>query len=115
MIGLTLPAGPFVRVEGTGVKLTLGTQSISGDFSFEQMQRVGGGKVVERGRHDGLRAPAQFLDAQRRVVFEPGLRDTRAKLGNPIGRLDARTRELEAVGPVRLVRLVGWRGLVSHG
>ena len=45
-IALTLPAGPFVRVEGTGIQLTVATQTLSGDFSFEQMQRVGGGKVV---------------------------------------------------------------------
>ena len=33
---LTLPAGPYVRVDGTGVNLTIAGQVLSGDFSFEK-------------------------------------------------------------------------------
>ncbi|MCX5671120.1 MAG: hypothetical protein NTU94_07360, partial [Planctomycetota bacterium] len=41
-INLSLPAGPFLRIEGTGVKLWLFGQRISGDFAFEQITDAAG-------------------------------------------------------------------------
>src|SRR5262249_5482263 len=35
-LALDLPAGPFVRVEGTGVSLAVSGQTLTGDFAFEQ-------------------------------------------------------------------------------
>src|SRR5207302_10552457 len=32
---LTLPAGPYLRVEATGVKLTMAGQTLTGDFALE--------------------------------------------------------------------------------
>ncbi|MGB8167671.1 MAG: hypothetical protein WCF18_09300, partial [Chthoniobacteraceae bacterium] len=45
-IELDLPAGPYVRVEARGVALTIGTQSIGGDFAFEQVTKTAGGKLT---------------------------------------------------------------------
>jgi hypothetical protein len=42
---LILPGGPYFRAEGTGVKLRLLQQLVSGDFIFEQVT-VGGASVV---------------------------------------------------------------------
>src|SRR5205807_2455411 len=44
---LNVPAGPYLRVEGTGATLNLLGQRISGDFTFEQAARVDGTKVVK--------------------------------------------------------------------
>ena len=45
-INLNLPAGPYLRVQGTGVELSLLGQKIGGDFSFEQASA--GGRTVTR-------------------------------------------------------------------
>ncbi len=42
-----LPAGPYVRVAGTGVMLTLLQQSLSGDFTFEQTLDSSGNRLVK--------------------------------------------------------------------
>ncbi len=39
---LSLPAGPYVRVEGTGVTLTILGQTLGGDFSFERVTGADG-------------------------------------------------------------------------
>ncbi|MEX1357603.1 MAG: VCBS repeat-containing protein, partial [Gaiellaceae bacterium] len=44
-ITLNLPPGPYLRVEGTGVRLELAGQRVTGDFVFEQAQ-VGAENVV---------------------------------------------------------------------
>ncbi|PYQ02014.1 MAG: hypothetical protein DMF83_24450, partial [Acidobacteria bacterium] len=44
-VNLVLPAGPYLRVEGTGVRLTLVGQRISGDFVFEKATS-GSGDIV---------------------------------------------------------------------
>ena len=67
-----LPAGPYLRVEGTNISLSIAGQSLSGDFSFERSnqhaddsRRRGPDDCPRRGRerlaaprqrHDGLRA-----------------------------------------------------------
>src|SRR5690606_22840472 len=40
-INFSVPAGPFLRVEGTGVRLRLLNQSVGGDFVFEQTTLAG--------------------------------------------------------------------------
>ena len=45
-IALNLPAGPYFRVEGTGLSLTLAGQTITGDFAFDQAVSSTGAKVV---------------------------------------------------------------------
>ena len=45
-LSLNLPAGPFLRVEGTGLTLTLLSQVLTGDFAFEQLTAEGGARVV---------------------------------------------------------------------
>src|SRR5262249_48925635 len=45
-VSLTLPAGPYLRVEGLDVQLAVLGQSLRGDFAFEQLTREGGGAVV---------------------------------------------------------------------
>ena len=44
-VSLDLPAGPYLRLEGTGVVLSMFGQRLTGDFVFEQAS-VGGGSVV---------------------------------------------------------------------
>src|SRR6185436_13503479 len=34
---LDLPAGPYIRVEGTNIKLTIAGQSLTGNFAFEKL------------------------------------------------------------------------------
>ena len=46
---LTVPAGPFVRVDGTGVKLGVAGQTLTGDFAFEQTTDSANNKVVKVG------------------------------------------------------------------
>jgi hypothetical protein len=46
-ITLQLPKGPYVRVEGTDISLTIAGQTLSGDFSFEQVQKAPGQKVIK--------------------------------------------------------------------
>jgi len=43
---LALPAGPFVRIDGTGVDLTIAGQTLTGDFSFRQQRTTAGRTVV---------------------------------------------------------------------
>ncbi|MEK7414136.1 MAG: hypothetical protein AAB263_12550, partial [Planctomycetota bacterium] len=40
-IALVLPAGPYLRVEATGVNLTIAGQSLSGNFAFEKATTTG--------------------------------------------------------------------------
>ncbi|NOS68309.1 MAG: calcium-binding protein, partial [Verrucomicrobia bacterium] len=42
---LVLQAGPFIRVVGTGVALTVGGQTLTGDFSFEQYTVAGNKRI----------------------------------------------------------------------
>ena len=42
VLALELPAGPFLRVAGTGVNLTIAGQTLSGDFAIEQVTRLDG-------------------------------------------------------------------------
>ena len=51
-VNLNLLAGPFLRVDTTGVMLEVAGQSLDGDFSFEQRTRSDGGRVVLHGLHD---------------------------------------------------------------
>ena len=51
---LSLPVGPYLRVAGTDVRLTLGTQSISGDFAFEQITTDDGPLVKIAATNVGL-------------------------------------------------------------
>ena len=44
-----LPAGPFIRVAGTGIALNVFGQSLSADVTFEQATDAQGGKVVRVG------------------------------------------------------------------
>src|SRR5213075_1735027 len=41
-LAVSLPAGPYVRVAGTGVTLRVAGQRLSGDFSFERVAVTGG-------------------------------------------------------------------------
>src|SRR5207248_2397081 len=43
---LILPAGPFVRIEGTNVNLTIAGQTLTGNFSFEQATRANGTPII---------------------------------------------------------------------
>jgi hypothetical protein len=45
-VTLDVPAGPYLRVEGTGIQATILGLTLTGDFSFEQVTRVGGGQFV---------------------------------------------------------------------
>ena len=45
-ITLDLPAGPFLRVSGQGVSLTVLGQTLSGDFAFEKATRPDGQTVI---------------------------------------------------------------------
>ena len=45
-ISLDLPAGPFVRIFGTGVQLVVAGQTLSGDFSIEQSGTPATTKIV---------------------------------------------------------------------
>jgi hypothetical protein len=45
-LAMNLPAGPYLRVEGIGVSVTLGGLTASGDFSFEQSAAVDGAPVT---------------------------------------------------------------------
>ena len=47
-INVSLPAGPFVRVEGTGIKLKVAGQTLSGDFAFEQATKAGTTEKITR-------------------------------------------------------------------
>ncbi|MFL6033814.1 MAG: FG-GAP-like repeat-containing protein, partial [Gaiellaceae bacterium] len=44
-LALSLPAGPYVRVAGTGVTIRVAGQRLSGDFSFERVAVTGGNAV----------------------------------------------------------------------
>ena len=44
-LAVSLPAGPYVRVAGTGVTLRVAGQRLSGDFSFERVAVTGGNAV----------------------------------------------------------------------
>ena len=44
-LSVSLPAGPYVRVTGTGVTLRVAGQRLSGDFSFERVAVTGGNLV----------------------------------------------------------------------
>ncbi|HXG49000.1 MAG TPA: VCBS repeat-containing protein, partial [Methylomirabilota bacterium] len=41
-LSLSLPAGPFLRVTGTGVRLSVAGQTLTGNFSFEQFTKTAG-------------------------------------------------------------------------
>ncbi len=43
---VVLPAGPYVRVSGTGVTLTVAGQTLTGNFAFQQQSTTGGTPVV---------------------------------------------------------------------
>jgi hypothetical protein len=43
---ITLAAGPYVRVSGTGVTLTILGQNLQGDFFIERITKQGGGSVT---------------------------------------------------------------------
>ena len=45
-ISLDLPAGPYLRIEGTDLRIELFGQNISGDFSFEQTKAAGADGIV---------------------------------------------------------------------
>src|SRR5256712_8960290 len=45
-LNLVLPAGPYLRVEGTNVRLTLLGQHIGGDFAFEKATGMGSTSIV---------------------------------------------------------------------
>ena len=45
-VPLNLPAGPYLRIEGNNVQLTVVGQTLSGNVSFEQATRADGSKVV---------------------------------------------------------------------
>ena len=47
-IPINLPAGPFLQIAGTGLTLSVGGQTIAGNFTF-QTQTVGGSQVVTVG------------------------------------------------------------------
>ena len=44
---LDVPAGPFLRIEGTNIALTVAGQTLSGNFSFEQITKPNGTKVIK--------------------------------------------------------------------
>src|SRR6185436_340260 len=44
-VSVSMPAGPYVRVTGTGVSLKIAGQRLAGDFAFEQVAVVGGTAV----------------------------------------------------------------------
>jgi len=44
---LNLPAGPFFRVNGTGINLTIAGQTLQTDLSIEQATRADGTKVLK--------------------------------------------------------------------
>ena len=46
---LQLPAGPYVRIEGTGINLTIAGQSLSGNVVFERFTRADGTTFVRIG------------------------------------------------------------------
>ena len=43
---LVVPGGPFLRVELTGVTLTIAGNTLMGDFAFDQTTRAGGSKIT---------------------------------------------------------------------
>jgi hypothetical protein len=45
-VSVNLPAGPFFRVEATGAELTIGAQTVAGDFGFEAARATTGKTVV---------------------------------------------------------------------
>ncbi len=45
-VSLALPAGPYLRVAGTGVSLIVAGQTLSGDFSFERVTTTSGQQRV---------------------------------------------------------------------
>ncbi|MBL9136319.1 MAG: hypothetical protein JNK85_10640, partial [Verrucomicrobiales bacterium] len=45
-IALSLPAGPYLRVEGVGVRLSIAGQTLTGDFAFEQVTPAGAATPV---------------------------------------------------------------------
>ncbi|CAB5080406.1 hypothetical protein D3OALGB2SA_510, partial [Olavius algarvensis associated proteobacterium Delta 3] len=50
---LDLPFGPYLRVEGTGVELDVLDQTLSGDFSFEQVTSLGANGVPDADPNTG--------------------------------------------------------------
>ena len=46
LVNLDLPVGPYVRVEGTNVELTIAGQTLTGNAAFEQGVDADGGTVV---------------------------------------------------------------------
>ena len=46
-VTLDLPQGPYVKIEGVGVELTVAGQVIGGDFAFEQLTKPNGTRVVK--------------------------------------------------------------------
>ena len=43
---VSIPAGPYLQLNGSGVALTLGALELTGDFSFEQRETTGGTQLV---------------------------------------------------------------------
>ena len=62
IVDLDLPAGPFLRIEGSGIEMNLGGQAIKANFSFEKSTS----KVVTNpNRADGV---APTYGAERDVI-----------------------------------------------
>jgi Ca2+-binding RTX toxin-like protein len=45
-VTINVPAGPYLQISGSGVTLTFLGISITGDFSFEQKETIGGSQVI---------------------------------------------------------------------
>ncbi|MGV3771328.1 MAG: beta strand repeat-containing protein, partial [Verrucomicrobiales bacterium] len=51
-ISVNVPAGPYLKITGTGVTLSIGGLSLTGDFSFEERTTAGGDQVIRVEAHN---------------------------------------------------------------
>ena len=76
-VRLVLPIGPYLRVEGTGILLTIAGQSLSGNVAFEQLTGPNGAFVkvalseVELAIGDGTKDLLTVSNGQGAVVIYP--------------------------------------------
>jgi hypothetical protein len=59
-LALALPAGPYLRVAGEGITLTIEGQKLTGNFSFEQLTDPGadGSSIARRPTPDDIKLSA---------------------------------------------------------
>jgi len=78
-VALDLPAGPYLKVEGTTLSLSILGQTLTGNFAFEQSTTSGGARVVRMAATnlalelgDGTRSLVRLTDGTGYLLLRGG-------------------------------------------